>query len=68
MTKEEAIKQIREHLLAIRAIAKEYGTDDYLILVLSNDEHGDYISFSNSYYQEGTHSIDGLGINYSEWL
>ena len=43
MTKEEGIEAIKRHLEAIEAIAKELGTEDFLVLSIQ----GEHMSFHN---------------------
>ena len=63
MDKEEAVEKIREHVMAIREIACEIGTEDYLSICID----GDFVCFNNEYFKGGKHENDGLGIEFSEW-
>jgi len=62
--KYEAVEKIREHVMAIREIACEIGTEDYLIICISDD----FVCFNNEYFKGGSHEKDGLGIEFSEFI
>lgn len=64
MTKEEAVVQIREHLIAVRDIAREFGVADYLNLSVIDRNDG-YISFSTD---QRNHQSDGKHISYAEFI
>ena len=64
MNKEEAVEKICEHVMEIRKIACELGTEDYLGIYMDDD----FVSFNNAYFKGGKHEKDGLGINYSEFI
>ena len=64
MNKEEAVEKIREHVMAIREIACEIGTEDYLSIYISDD----FVCFNNAYFKGGKHEKHGLGIEFSEFI
>ena len=64
MDKYEAVEKIREHVMAIREIACELGTGDYLGIYMTDD----YVCFNNEYFKGGKHEKDGLGIEFSEFI
>lgn len=64
MDKEEAVEKIREHVMEMRKIACEIGTEDYLSIYISDD----FVCFNNAYFKGGKHEKDGLGIEFSEFI
>lgn len=66
MTKDEAVLEIRGHLLEIRRIIRELGCGDSMSLAVIGNGEADSISFFNQFYEGGAHCSDGLGIDYYE--
>lgn len=62
--KDEAVQEIRGHLMEIRRIIRELGCGDYLSLTVYDDGVVNSISFFNEHYDGGAHSSDGLDIDY----
>lgn len=66
MNKDEAVLEIRSHLMEIRRIVRELGCGDYLSLYVYDDGVIDSIRFFNAHYEGGAHCDDGLGIDHHE--